>query len=90
LKAYVFRRPEHARNVETGPRLLALTAVADNRLPRCVARRTTEWLLGRAMTIADDEQAWLDALTDDFVGDDLNFRRLVKRIVTHPTYRRVR
>ncbi len=90
LKAYVFRRPEHARNVETGPRLLALTAVADNRLPRCVARRTTEWLLGRAMTIADDEQAWLDTLTDDFVADDLNFRRLVKRIVTHPTYRRVR
>jgi hypothetical protein len=42
------------------------------------------------MTIADDEQAWLDALTDDFVADDLNFRRLVKRIVTHPTYRRVR
>jgi hypothetical protein len=90
LKAYVFRRPEHTRNVEVGPRLLALSAVADNRLPRCVARRTAEWLLGRPMTLADEEQAWLDALTQDFVTEDFSFKSLVKDIVSHPIYRRVR
>ncbi len=35
LRAYEFRRPEHERNVEAGPRLLALSTVTDNRLPMC-------------------------------------------------------
>ena len=77
-------------NVSAAARLLALSAVADNRLPRCVARRTAEWLLGRPMTLADEEQAWLDALTQDFVTEDFSFKRLVKDIVSHPIYRRVR
>ncbi|MEZ4435439.1 MAG: DUF1585 domain-containing protein [bacterium] len=88
LTAYQFRRPEHVRHIEQGPRYLALSAVADNRLPSCVARRTGEWLLGREM--GPDDQAWIDDLARDFVQNGYSFRALVKRIVESPRYRRVR
>ena len=90
LKAYYFRRPEHARNIETGPALLVRSAVADHRLPTCVARRTAEWLLGRPLNLADEEQVFLDGLAHDFVTSGFDYPALVKRIVTHSTYRRVR
>lgn len=91
LKSYQFRREDHVRNVETGPRLLALGAVADNRLPRCVARRTAEWLLGRAVDgSTDEEDAWLGELTTRFVTGGYRYDSLVRDIVTSPVYRRAR
>lgn len=88
LKAYSFRRPEHERNVEAGPRLLALTEVASNRLPACVARRTAEWLLGRTPDEGDAD--WLAGLTREFVAGGYHYRDLVRAIVQSPRYRRVR
>ena len=88
LTAYQFRRAEHVRHIEQGPRYLALGAVADNRLPTCVARRTGEWLLGREL--GRDDQPWIDDLARDFVQNGYSFRALVKRIVQSPRYRRVR
>jgi hypothetical protein len=87
LNAYTFRREDHANNVEQGPRLLAFTAVADNRLPVCVARTTSEWLMGRA--VGADEAAWVDTLARDFAVQGYSYRALVKRIVTDDRYRRV-
>lgn len=88
LRAYSFRRPEHTRNIEAGPRLLALSEVATNRLPACVTQRTAEWLLGRAT--AEDDAEWLDTLTRAFVAGGYRYRDLVAAIVTSPRYRRVR
>jgi hypothetical protein len=88
LQAYAFRRPEHGRNVERGPELLAFTGIADNRLPMCVASRAAEWLLGRPF--AEDERKWQTALARDFVTSGYDYRALVRAIVTSPTYRRVR
>lgn len=88
LRSYVFRRPEHQVNVEAGPALLATQGAVDGRLPRCVARRTAEWLLGRGMTIEDGE--WVEDLAQSFVGSGFSYRTLVKSIVTAPVYRRVR
>lgn len=91
LKAYQFRREDHFRNVEQGPRLLALGAVADNRLPRCVARRTAEWLLGRPVEgLTSTEESWLDELTTRFVTRGYRFDLLVRDVVTSPVYRRAR
>ena len=90
LKSYQFRREDHVRNIENGPRLLALTAVADKRLPRCVSRRTAEWLIGRPLEPTDDEDAWLSELTTNFVTGGYRFDALVRDIVTSATYRRVR
>ena len=88
LKAYQFRRPDHERNIEVGPRLLALSTITDNRMPRCVARRTAEWLIGKPMTTSDDA-AWIEELARQFVFSDLNYKSL-KAIVTSDQYRRVR
>ena len=88
LGAYEFRRQEHMAFVESGPRLLALSTVVDNRLPRCVARRAAEWLLGRGVT--GEEEPWIDGLATAFVQSDLSFRTLVKAIVRSDVYRRVR
>ena len=88
LRAYEFRRPEHMINVEVGPRVLALTAVVDHRLPTCVAYNTATWLLGR--DLYEEEGEWLDDLAIDFVSGDYSYRKLVKAIVSSDVYRRVR
>jgi hypothetical protein len=89
LNAYRFRREDHVRNIEAGPRLVALAGIADNRLPSCVARRAGEWLLGRDLK-GDKDEAWVQSLSREFVFSGLSFRSLVKSIVTDPRYRRVR
>lgn len=88
LTSYVFRRPDHEINVEAGPELLVSKAVADGRLPTCVSRRTSEWLLGRQLE--EREAHWLDAMAAEFVASGLRFKDLVRAIVTSETYRRVR
>ncbi len=88
LLAYEFRRPEHEMNVEVGPKVLALTAVVDHRMPTCVAYKAATWLLGR--DLRPEEGAWLDQLALDFVTGNYSYRSLVRAILTSDTYRRVR
>ena len=88
FRPYVFRHPEHVRNVEAGPRLLVLSSVVDGRLQRCVARSTAEWLLGRPL--ADSESAVVEDLVTGFEDDGFRYRSLVKKIVKSDLYRRVR
>ena len=89
LNAYKFRRDDHVRNIEIGPRLLALSTVTDNRLPRCVSQRTADWLLGDGSVTAEDAD-WINELARQFVFSEMSYRALVKSIVTSPRYRRVR
>jgi len=88
LMSYEFRRPEHEKNVELGPRLLALSTTVDHRMPKCVSSYAASWLLGR--TLHKSEAAWLDKLAIDFVAKGYSYRKLVKAIVTSDVYRRVR
>ncbi|MFN3202607.1 MAG: hypothetical protein ACE366_29720 [Bradymonadia bacterium] len=88
LRAYLFRRDPHMRNVEMGPELLALTAVADGRIPQCAATRTAEWLLGRDLDVK--ESTWAAELSADFVYSDYSYRQLIKAVLTSSVYRRVR
>ncbi|MBT9556552.1 MAG: DUF1585 domain-containing protein [Myxococcales bacterium] len=85
---YAFRRPEHELNIEKGPRLLAYQTIVDGRLPTCVARTTAEWLLGRKLE--EGEKPWADQLATDFAADGYRIKSLVRAIVSHATYRRVR
>jgi hypothetical protein len=89
LKAYTFRKSEHAVNVEQGPRLLAFTEVADQRLPQCVAQRTAEWLLGRSMDPKRDI-AWIEALGIRFARQGFDYQQLIFDIVSDERYRRVK
>ena len=89
LIAYQFRRDDHVQNVEVGPSLLALGAVASGQLTECTARRAGEWLLGRSLDDALDEK-WIEELARQFAFSDYSYRTLVKAIVTDERYRRVR
>jgi hypothetical protein len=88
LKAYTYLAAEHAANVEQGPRLLALRAVADNKLPACVSRHSAEFLLGRPLT--DAEQPWVEDLVRVFAWNKYSYRSLVRAVVTSQPYRSVR
>jgi hypothetical protein len=93
LKAYSFRRDEHGLNVERGPRLLAYNEITGQRLPRCVAQRTAEWLLGKEMSdgVANErDRRWLDVLGIRFARSGYNYATLIKDIVIDERYRRVR
>ena len=75
LLPYNYKQPQHFKNIEQGPKLLAMTAQADNRLPRCVARSTAEWLLGRDLLAEEDDLA--RALASTWGRDpELGFPRL--------------
>jgi hypothetical protein len=88
LKAFEFLEDRHVPNTEQGPKKLAYDGVVDGRLPRCVAQRTAEWLLGRSPY--PWEADWVDELASGFVDSDFRWRRLVKAIVTSDSYRRAR
>lgn len=91
LEAYVFLAETHQLNIEVGPSLLAKRTVADHRLPTCVARTTSEWLLGRELSVVSQEDAdYLEALAWEFVSQGFSYRQLVRSIVTSDVYRRVR
>lgn len=86
LRPYNYKQPQHWKNIEQGPKLLAMTALADNRLPRCVARSTAEWLLGRDLQA--EEEPWANQLSVDFATGGYNYRALVQQIVLSDAYRR--
>lgn len=88
LKSYEYMDPRHAENIELGPDLLVASGVVDGRLPRCVARNTASWLLGRE--IADVEEEWLVELGGGFAAGGFDYKALVRSILTSERYRRVR
>jgi len=88
LNSYTFLDDSHMEHVEAGPSLLALRNVADNRLPRCVAEKSSEWLLGRTMGVEDEPM--LHQLAVDFVASGFSYKQLIGAIVTSDAYRRVR
>ena len=86
LVAYNYTAPQHIKNIENGPELLVKTSMADNRLPRCVAKSTAEWLLGRQLV--PDEAIWADQLAIALATNKFDYRKLVKAIVLSDAYRR--
>ena len=85
LQGYEFLEERHWDNAETGPAWLVAKTVEDGRLPRCVARTTAEWLLGREVT----DEVWVDELAATFSTSDFQYSELVKAIVLSDNYRRV-
>ncbi|MCB9668728.1 MAG: hypothetical protein H6734_04550 [Alphaproteobacteria bacterium] len=88
LRSYEFLEGRHYANAQLGPTHLVNTTVADGRLPRCVARRTAEWLLGRNTDSRDAD--WIEGLADGFRTSGFDYGTLVRDIVTSDNYRRVR
>lgn len=89
LNSYLWRAEKHEHHIEQGPKLLAVSAVADGRLTACMARRTAENLFGRALTAREDAEL-VPELAQHFARTDYSYPELVRAIVTSPAYRRVR
>jgi len=87
LNGYFFRRPEHQRNVEMGPKLFVLSSIVDDRFPKCVATNVAQDMLGRQ--ISHDEAPWIEELANGFLASGYKYRDLVKAILQSETYRRV-
>ncbi len=87
LGSLLFLRPEHHTNVEEGPELLAMKAIATNELPRCTAQTAAETLIGRQLSI--EEEGLLEDWVREFASSGYSYRTLIKIIVTHSLYRRV-
>lgn len=88
LNGYVFRRDEHMRSIEEGPRLLAHRSAVDGRLPRCTAITAAERLFGEELS--EQDEPLVDMLAQHFVASGFAYRELVKELVMHKTFRRVR
>ena len=88
LMAYQFLEERHFANVEQGPRRLVNQGDVDGRLPRCAAKKTAEWLLGRDLESADEP--WLEELATSFATGGYRWRALVREIVLSDSYRSVR
>ena len=88
LKPYLYRRPEHKINVQEGPQLLVKKTMVDHRLPTCMARRMSTWLLGR--NVLPEEEGWLADIAQQFVMNGYDFKALVKTVVSSELYRSVR
>lgn len=89
LQQSVFLSDRHLVHIDEGPAAQMRVATASGQLPRCVAQRTAEWLLGRTLDL-DGDAEWLDALARDLVHDGLSYRGLVWSIVTDDRFRRAR
>lgn len=88
LHGYTFRRDEHMRSIEEGPKMLVHKSAVDGRLPRCVARTAAQRLLGE--TLRDDDEAFVDELAQSFVASGFRYSEVVREIVLNSMYRRVR
>ena len=87
MSSYEFRESQHFSHIEEGPAMLVRRSLVDGRLPECVAEKTANWLLGRA--VSADERAWVTELAAQFVASDYRYKELVRAIVTSDYYRRV-
>lgn len=88
LQSYEFLGDQHHPHIEQGPKMLVQRGLVDGRLPKCVARNTATWLVGR--TVENSEAPWLEDLGMQFTATNYSYRELVKAIVTSDYYRRVR
>lgn len=88
LRGYQFQDTNH-HAIETGPRALVETTIADGRLPRCVVSTALAELTGRNRRPAPVDPA-VDALTQHFIASGFRYRELMKAIILSPEYRRVR
>jgi len=87
-KTYMHQREQHMENIGAGPELLVKRTLVDDRLPMCVSRKASQWLLGR--DVLPEEQGWLVERSHDFITSGLSFRALTRSIITSEMYRRVR
>lgn len=83
---YVFLLGDAADNPDNGPKEWANEIVSDGRFAQCASRNAAMWLMGWSTEEVDSE--WVQTWADDFEASGLDYRVLIRSIVTSPVYGR--
>jgi hypothetical protein len=88
LKTYLYRTESDEPNIEGGPRKLVERMLQTGDLERCVVTHMWNEFLGRPMS-AEEEQLYMDSLTQDFLSNGRSLKQLIHQVVTTDAYRRI-
>lgn len=90
LRGYEFLKPEHQLHTEVGPRLWVDRTLQDGSLGRGIVSKMWKHFMQRPFNDTQADKVLQEQLFATFVSSNYNIKALVKAIVTHPTYRRLR
>ena len=68
-----------------GPEELIELVTTDDRLPGCIVEKTFIYAMGRG--IKDEDEPYIEAITDAFIASDYRFKELLIQIVKSPPFR---
>ena len=83
---YVYLMGDDADNPDIGPKEWANEIVSDGRFAQCASQNAAMWLMGWSTDEVNSE--WVSAWADDFEASGLDYRALIRSIVTSPVYGR--
>lgn len=87
-KPYLYLGVEDVENPTIGPKKWAQEIVSDGRFAQCASQNASKWLMGW-----EDDQIdydWVQVWADEFEASGLDYRTLVRSIITSPVYRRTK
>jgi hypothetical protein len=86
LKSSMFLSATHQTFLEQGPRFLVERSLFQGKLTECIAESVWKHFMNRAMS-AQERASLLAGFSNDFAASGLNFKSLVRSIVTSQAYR---
>lgn len=90
LRGYEFLKPDHQLHTEVGPRLWVDRTLQDGSLGRGIVSKLWKHFMQRPFNDTHADKVTQEELFATFVSSNYNIKALVKAIVTHPAYRRLR
>ena len=83
---YVYLKLEQQNNPDNGPHTWAQQVADDGSLAKCVTQNAAQWLLG--WSDEEIESALIDQWATTFEAENMNYKELIREIISHPAYRR--
>jgi hypothetical protein len=90
LRGYEFLKPAHRLNVEGGPRLWVERTIQDGSLANGLVSKMWKHYMRRPLTNSQADTQIRAELVFQVMESDFDLKRLIKTIVTHPAYRRIK
>ena len=85
-KPYLYLGTDDVENPTIGPRKWVEEIVADGRFAQCASQKAAIWLMGWSSDEIDYD--WVQQWSADFEASGLDYRALIRSIITSPVYAR--
>ena len=85
-KPYLYLQADDVENPTIGPRKWVDEIVSDGRFAQCASQKAAIWLMGWSSDEIDYD--WIQQWSADFEASGLDYRTLIRSIVTSPVYAR--